>query len=223
MNCQDFRHRLDVDPYRMGPQAEAHAAACPECAGRWSAQMRREARLAEAMRLVAPEGLTGQAAGSERPRRWSWGFAVAAALLILLPIAQDLPLGPAQDLARAGIAHVLAEPPGARTQGNTDRHTLAAQLDRVGARLTASLPVRHAGPCEVPGGGGAQIVLDTPFGPVTLLLMPNRQISRTQSSHDEGLIAAVRPAKRGCYALVAPNPRALAYAEDLLRARVLWA
>jgi hypothetical protein len=226
MQCQEFRHRLDVDPYRMGPEAEAHAADCPECAEHWEAQMSREARLAEALRLVAPQGLPQRAtSAADRVRRHpgSWGFALAGALLIVLATAHHLPLALGDDPAAAGIAHVLAEPPELWTQGHTDRSALAAELERVGARLTATLPARHAGPCEVPGGGGAHIVLDTPNGTVMLLLMPNLVLSRAQSKQAQGLIALARPAKRGCYALVATNPEALTHAEELLKTRVLWA
>jgi hypothetical protein len=37
-------------------------------------------------------------------------------------------------------------------------------------------------------------VLDTPNGPVTLLLVPNREVSRTASKQDQGLIAVARAA-----------------------------
>jgi hypothetical protein len=188
--------------------------------------MRREARLAEALRLLAPQGLPQRAtstAGRVRRQSGSWGFALAGVLLVVLATAHHRPPALGDDPAAAGIAHLLAAPAGGWNQGRADRQDVAVQLERVGARLTATLPARHAGPCEVPGGGGAHIVLDTPNGTVTLLLMPNLVLSRAQSKQAQGLIALARPAKRGCYALVATNPEALAHAEELLKSRVLWA
>lgn len=225
MNCLDFQRQLNADPRRLSPEAEAHAEDCPACARRLVKQLRLESQLAQALLVDPPEGLADRVllATRLRQRRERMPlFALAASLVVAVGIGLTLPNWQQEDLAGSGIAHVLREPALLLASETVTRGQLEAQLARVGAVLAGELPAVHAGPCEVPGGDGAHIVLDTPHGRVTMLLMPNRQTRQAISKLDQGLIAVVHSASRGCYTLVAENARALAHVQALLAKQLRW-
>lgn len=225
MNCLDFQRRLNADPHRLGPEAEAHADACPACARRLARQMRLEAELAQSLLVSPPEGLADRvllAARLRQRREYMPAFALAAGLVLAVGLGLSLPQWGREDLAGASIAHVLSEPQFLAARGTVGTRQVSAQFARVGARLEGELPAVHAGPCEVPGGEGAHVVLVTPHGRVTVLLMPNRRVEEEVRKHDQGLIAVVHSAKRGCYTLVASNAQALEYARTLLEERLRW-
>lgn len=225
MNCLEFQRRLNAAPRRLGAEAEAHAETCPDCARRYAKQMRLEAELAQALLVAPPEGLADRVllATQLRQRREHLPlYALAASLVLAVGIGFSLPSWHQEDLAGAGIAHVLREPNLLAAHEVVSHDNLSAQFARVGARLSAPMPAVHAGPCEVPGGDGAHIVLETPHGRVTVLLMPHREAREAASKLDRGLIAVVHGAKRGCYTLVAENARALEFAQAMLEARLSW-
>lgn len=225
MNCLDFQRRLNADPYRLGAEAEAHAEACPACARRLAGQMRQEAELARSLWVTPPDGLADRVLLAARMRRRGERgrlYALAASLFLVVGIGLSLAPWREADLTAESIRHVLAEPQFLAAREPVSPGEVAAQFQRVGARLAEPLAAVHAAPCDVPGGEGAHIVLDTPHGRVTVLLMPNRQARAEAREQAQGLIAAIHAAKRGCYALVAPNPRALEHARALLEKRLRW-
>lgn len=225
MNCLEFQRQLNADPRRLSPEAEAHAEGCPACARRLVKQLRLEAQLAQALLVDPPEGLADRvllATRLDQHRARRPLYALAASLVLALGIGLALPVWRAEDLAADSIAHVLREPQFLVANETVARDRLDAQFARVGAALAGELPAVHAGPCEVPGGDGAHIVLDTPHGRVTVLLIPHRRAPEASSKLDRGLIAVVHTAKRGCYTLVADNARALAYAQALLEKQLRW-
>jgi len=225
MNCLEFQRRLNADPHRLGPEAEAHADACPACARRLARQMRLEAELAQALLVSPPEGLADRvllAARLRRRREYMPALALAAGLVLAVGIGLSLPQWGGEDLAGASIAHVLSEPQLLAARERVAAGQVSAQFARVGGRLEGALPAVHAGPCEVPGGEGAHVVLDTPHGRVTVLLMPHRRVEEEARKNDQGLIAVVHSARRGCYTLVASNARALEYVRALLDERLRW-
>jgi hypothetical protein len=75
----------------------------------------------------------------------------------------------------------------------------------------------------LPGGGeGDHIVLKTPQGKVTLVLMPDKPIAAELHLFKDGLHVSILPACRGSLALVAESESQVRNAQvDLLRA-VRW-
>jgi anti-sigma factor RsiW len=225
MNCLDFRRELNTDPRRLSPPAQAHAEACPACARRMAGQVALEARLAGALRVDPPAGLADRvllAARMGRQRQMRL-YALAAGVVLAVGVSLSLPvLDRPENLARMGIAHVLAEPQFLARQAPVDPAVVAEEFVRVGARVEGALPAVHAAPCPVPGGDGAHIVLKTPYGMVTVLLIPNRDPAELQRAAGRGYIAVVHHARRGCYTLVATSERALAYAQAMLERSLRW-
>ena len=225
MNCLVFQRQLNADPHRLTSEAETHAEGCPACARRLSMQMRMEAELAQALLVTPPEGLADRvllSAKLEQRRERGRLYALAASLVLAAGIGLSLPQWGQEDLAGVGIAHVLSEPQFLNAQESVSQQDVATQFARVGAHLTGTLPAVYAAPCEVPGGDGAHVVMETPHGRVTVLIMPNRQVRDELSKRDQGFIALVSSAKRGCYALVASNAQALEYARGMLEQSLSW-
>ena len=85
-----------------------------------------------------------------------------------------------------------------------------------------SAAVSYLNDCPVPGGFGKHIVVQTPAGKVTVITMPNQSVMRKGILESGGLIAAVMPAGKGSFAIIAPSRVSLAAAEQTLQQYISW-
>ena len=77
--------------------------------------------------------------------------------------------------------------------------------------------------CPVPGGTGWHVVLQTEYGPATLILMPGRLGEPLpEEIRMGGYVATVARGGQGYYALVAESEQALAALRAMLATRVRW-
>ena len=225
MNCLDFLRELNADPRRLSTAARAHAKDCAACARMQARQTTIENELAAAMNIHPPAGLADRILLDVKlQRRRTFQFlALAASVVLVAGLTLTVPILEQQEgLPAAMIAHVQGEPELLTIKAQAAPEALAHELARIGAVAAAPIPVVHAAPCDVPGGDGGHVVFDTPYGRVTLLLVPNRREDIGNQLKREGFVAVVRAAKRGCYSLIAQNEQALAAAEAMLAERMRW-
>ncbi len=224
MNCLDFMRELNADPRRLSAAARAHAEGCAACARTQARQAELERELAAALNIHPPAGLADRILLEVKlQRRRSVQFlAVAAGVAMATGLTLTLPVLRQAGLPAAMIAHVQGEPHLLTIQAQATPEALARELSRIGAVAAAPIPVVHAAPCDVPGGDGGHVVFDTPYGRVTLLLVPNRREDIGKRLEKAGFVAVVRAAQRGCYSLIAQNEQALAAAEAMLAERMRW-
>ena len=210
MNCIDLRRDALAQPLRLVPEAQAHVDACPACRAFIERQRELDAELFETLRVPVPDGLADRilVAHGIRRRRAPIAWAIAATLVAAAGLAV---LAPAtfsgRALAGEAIAHVNHEPHALRA---IDRHPAAllpSELEAQGVRLARALgEVTFATLCPMSAGHAHHLVVSTPAGPVTLLLMPADATSRRRTLvESDGMTAIVVPAARGSVAIVAQS------------------
>jgi hypothetical protein len=241
MNCLETRRLAQADPHRLPAPALAHAESCVACA-EFVARLRRvDDALAETVaRVPVPDGLAERILlrnpGERRPAwpvwlhpaRWArqapWLHgALAAGLVLGVAALLALPsLRSDAGLARAALAHVEEEPDTLRAAQVVTGADLAAALDSVGARLRGDIGrVTYLGSCPLPGGEGKHLVVSSPLGRYSLVLMPAR--AKGRATAEQGMHAAVaKPAARGSYAIVAAATPDLTRIEQMLDRGVIW-
>jgi len=229
MNCLEFRRCALIDPLHPGREALEHAAECDRCAQFHRSLCRQEEALYRALAVPVPEGLADRVLLRRRSRpgsrTWPVLTALAAVLVLALGLRPWLPDGTSPETLAAGIIdHVRHEPEALAAEQGVPRSTLAYAIARSGGELgDAPLTASYAGRCPLPGGGsGEHIVLKTPQGKVTLILMPGKPVAAALRLFKDGLNVSVLPAGQGSLALVAESDTLVHSAEaDLLRA-VSW-
>lgn len=232
MTCLEFRRLALANPQHPGPAALEHEAVCPDCARFYLDLRRQEEALYQALSIPVPEGLADRILLKTRPRRLDrlaaprfWLPALAAALVLALGLNLMVPHGLTSEALAAGIiAHVRHEPEVLAAEQSVPWPKLVRAFARSGGDLTSEpAQVSYAGRCLLPGGGqGEHIVLKTPQGKVTLILMPGKPVAAALRLFKDGLNVSVLPAGKGSLALVAESDTLVRDAEaDLVRA-VRW-
>lgn len=219
MNCLEFRRVALADPRRLGAEAAAHAEQCAACKEFFVHALEAETRLAAALRVPVPEGLRARlldrTAAARRPR---W-LAVAAGLLAAIAIAFALGWPRNDAMALAGIDFVVFE----EAQSIADaKPTDPGVLGRVAREMGVSLPeqlgeINYV--CLYPFVGGAayHLLVKTPFGKVTLLLLPERPLASRAVAAARGLKAAIVPAAVGSIVIIGESGRSIGRVETLLK------
>jgi hypothetical protein len=220
MNCLDFRRAAAIDPRRLDAPAAAHLLQCEACRDFQARALEFEHRLDKALRVPVPRGLSEKLIERRvrTPRAARW-YTLAAAGALAVALAAIAALMRDDPLARAGIDFVVYE----EAQAIADaKPTDAAMLERVAREMSVSLPVqlgeiRYI--CFYPfaGGGAHHVLLKTPLGKATLLLIPELRLASRLDASALGLDAAVMPVPGGAVAIIAASPRSIARIEALLK------
>lgn len=219
MNCLEFRRTLLGQPHRLDAEAAAHAAQCPACRAFYADALRLETRLEKALRVPAPRGFADRLFARLAPKRRTRSYALAAAVLLAAGLAATATLAPDDPLARAGIDFVVYEE--ARTIVEA-KPVDAGIVGRVAREMRVSLgaqlgEVRYI--CRYPLAAGAahHLLITTPLGKATLLLIPGRSLPSRGSASAKGLQAAVLAVPGGTAAIIADSARSLSRIEAVLK------
>jgi hypothetical protein len=223
MNCIDFRREALAQPLRLAPAAGEHAAGCESC-GPFLERLRElDAQLHQAMSVPAPEGLADRVLVAQglRGRRRPWLRAIAASLLLALFAGMlARPWLEGRSLANEALAHVAHEPQSFRLVTAHPAELLASELGAQGLRLAKAVgEVTYATICPMDPAKARHLVVATPEGPVTLLLLATDPVTRGRSVVEgHGMAAISFPAARGSIAIVArTRAQALAFESSLIR------
>jgi hypothetical protein len=95
---------------------------------------------------------------------------------------------------------------------------LAGVSRKMGVSLPKELGEMHY-ICIYPlaGGGAHHLLVNTPLGRVTLLLMPERSAASPSGADARGLRVAIVPARAGSVAIIGESLRSVQRVEALLR------
>ncbi len=120
--------------------------------------------------------------------------------------------------AIAAISYVLDhEPQLLKENVSGDPAVMKSALMRLGMKLPPKgTTVRYLGKCPVPSGEGEHLVLQTPFGQVTLILVPEQSLGPRVVVAYRERTAAVSPLRSGSYIVVADSLQAVKRLERLL-------
>ncbi|MBI3715392.1 MAG: DUF3379 family protein [Betaproteobacteria bacterium] len=177
MNVKQASRALLADPRRSDPELEHAIATNPALHELRLALKHNGATLAAAFAEVSPPpGLADRIILRARFRqrtRWLAGIA-AGALVATAALFALRPEAPAP-IAVAMLDHVITQPDELADAGSVPAQTARASLQRIGIRFDdLGYPIRHLTECVIDGRTGRHLVVKTPEGLVTLLVVPRR-------------------------------------------------
>jgi hypothetical protein len=245
MNCFEFRRLILADPRRRTQAQQEHQARCSSCAALAKEMESFEAAIHDAAAVPVPEGLAERILLRQRAvARSGWfawlrqpssmgAWALAASLVIGFGTGAYFFLGSESrqqeqqvlDAAALGerhpavaaISYVLDNEPrllAANVSG--DMRVMREALARLGLKLPVGAGVRYLGKCPVPNGEGEHLVLDTPYGRITLILVPDQVLAPRVVVSYRAKAALAAPVRSGGFILVANSPETLAKVEKML-------
>jgi hypothetical protein len=202
MNCEEFRFAVGAEPGTTRAEILEHAATCPECA-RFRADLRAMDEVIHKALAIEPSSASRPAAPARGATVWrlAASFITAAVLASVVWLAY-----PRETLAQEIVAHVLHEP-GSWTAAQAEHAALERVMAGAGVRLRPdALNVTYAMTCPFRGRETPHLVVRTPDGPVTVLLLPHETgVTRPQSFAEQGFAGAILPAPRGAIAVLGKN------------------
>lgn len=237
----EFRRRLLESPNQLDEAVQAYLAEHPDKAADVKAQKAFEAELKQTMRVTPPEGLEERIllkSRFEEPPQNDGGwfgnltaFTASFALVAVFAIWQ-WPLQPgtgsvehsvasAQEglLEQAVVDHIIdhaREAPDLMKAQPLDQDEASLQklFAKVGAVLDKPVDfMSYAGECEVNGQKGLHLVLQEEAGPVTIIVLPGKQLTTMQAFNRSGFQGQMIPVKGAMVAIVGDSYQELAMAQ----------
>jgi hypothetical protein len=205
VNCLDVRRALGAEPGRRTPELEAHLAGCTACA-QYAAEMARlEATIRRALEVPVPAAGARPARGSRPRARW---FALAASVIGVAVLSAALwSFYPREALATALVGHMVHEPAAWGTRAPVPPGELAAVLARSGVALDPGAPlVSYAQSCWFRGRHVPHLVVQTPDGPMTVMLLPHEHVAAQTFVDEGGYRVLIVPAPHGAIAILTQGP-----------------
>jgi hypothetical protein len=220
MNHEDFRLAAGADPLHLSAEALQHKAGCTECSGYHEQLLALEARLGAALRIPVPPAPSSTVAATRtgvppvsrvqpggaaraqprRPRIWQFGLAASLAIAVsaLLFIGYSQ-----QSLAHAVAMHADGEPESFLTSTPVDPAAIARVMATTGVQLLPGGPmVTYARNCPLRGHTVAHLVVQTPRGPVVVLVMTHETVATQRQFSDHGYHGVLVPTSRGSLAVL---------------------
>ena len=219
MNCLEFRRIVLANPRQPGVDAVAHARTYAACHEFLTTTLALEGKIEAALNIDPPARLADRLLASIWHRRSSWRWFALAASFVAAALGLFL-VGPRSDpLALAAIDFVVFDEARAvAVAGPQDMRVLAGVSRAMRVSLPEGLGTIHYICVYLFAGGGAHhLLVQTPLGKVTLLLMPDRKLDARAVAAARGLQAAIVPAVAGSIAIIGESSRSIGRVEALLR------
>ena len=219
MNCVDVRRALAAEPARRTPELDAHLAGCAACATYATEMARLEATIRRALQVPVPVAGARATGSSRRPLRWA---ALAASLVGAAILSAALwSLYPREVLASALVGHMAHEP---QSRRRSDVPVAPGALDyvlkRSGVTLAPDAPlVSYAQSCWFRGWFVPHLVVQTPDGPMTVMVLPHERVAKPATVDEGGYHVIIVPVAHGAIAVLTQGPVAAA-SVDAVVARV---
>jgi hypothetical protein len=200
MDHAHYRSAILADPHASDAELRAHRESCPECHAFTEQLLRFESRLERALRVEIPPTTAAvlpferkAAAAARGPGRW---LAMAASVLLALVVAGGVWLTlPQRSLAADVAAHMAGEPDAwRRTEVPVPEPTLNAVLQQSKMRLKPGAGiVSYASSCEFRGHKVPHLVVQTPSGPVTVMVLVHEAVRKSMRFDEQGYRGTIVP------------------------------
>ena len=230
MNCLESRRLLLASPRYRTPELEAHLAGCADCSRVVFQLADLDRSIEEAARVPVPDGLAERVLRTRR-RPPARRFAIAALVLVAsAALGLALPrvweaytitrpvqaVGPTHPAVTA-ISFVVEQQPALLEEGRAgDPAIMEEGLRRLGLSMkTGEVTVDYVGKCYMPEPECDHIVLNTPDGQVSVILVPDYPVEAQVLVADRRMSALVSPAGTGGYIVVAQSPKVARRTERL--------
>ena len=226
MDCLTFRRLKLAVPQAASAAQLQHEQPCAACAAFARQIDAFERDLLEVATVPVPDGLAEQIILSLQKPRWLDRSYLAMAATVVLAVVASFTFYLAPDrneVAEAFAAHVASEPEVLRERGSIEPAKLVAAFSRYGGSLAGPVgEVRHLGLCPILGVMAYHIVVQTEYGPATLILLPQTRASTARPLVREGFAVVVVPLQGGSLGILADTPDRARKVESLIQSRVRW-
>lgn len=227
MNHVAARLLIGADPHEVPGDLAEHLAGCAECSSfqhemvaldntirraleeppRAAVQAAQRGKSAETAPVVALTDARARAAAtiankrSRYPRAWqSWAVAASVAMLALITVWI---FRPNESLAHDVVQHVKLEPNSWTSDEHVTPEEMRETLARAGIELdTSSKKVMYAHSCPFRGHIVPHLVVSTPKGRVTVLILRYESGKHRKEFHEDGMSGVIMPAPRGSIAVL---------------------
>lgn len=199
MDHTHYRTAIMADPRDPDPELRAHREACPECRAYTDRLLKFDARIERALRIDMSAGAQvlpfARKSARDRAggRRW---MALAASVLLGVAIAGGIWLTlPQRSLAAAVVAHMAGEPDAwQRTEVAVAAPELQEVLKDSKLRLTPKAGiVSYASSCAFRGHVVPHLVVQTPRGPVTVMVLVHEPLHKSMQFEEQGYRGTLVP------------------------------
>lgn len=216
MNCIDVRRQLLSEPSNVDEAIQEHLRHCSACARFSNDLVVFEHSLKQAAQVPVPEGLASRILlqqrleGQRHQRRWQ-GLAVAASLLFSVGLVMYLGLPVSEPTLQVSVLnHVEQELHHLQDRKDVQLADLNRVLRPQGLRVaTLNRQIHYAGTCQMRRQLGAHLVIASPTGPVTVLMMPGEFIQTRQAIKDERFQGIILPTAQGSMAIIGEDAEQL--------------
>jgi hypothetical protein len=231
MNHNEARLLIGADPHSVPPELAEHLASCPECSLFRNEMIALDANIRRALEqaplTAAPPASVTPITSAPAARRskptsvWSrWALAASVAVISMLAVWA---LRPTDTLAHDVIAHVEYE---SKSWSSTDRPP-AAEVNETMAQAGVALDmssdkVMYAHTCLFRGHMVPHLVVSTPQGPVTVMVLRYENVKHRTTFHEDGMSGVITPAPHGSIAVLVKGNENIDAATQQVERSVRW-
>jgi len=197
-DCRHARLHIGAAPQELPAEIAQHLAGCAECSRFREETRALDARLRNALEVPLPR-FRKRAPPARR-------LALAASVVLALLLAGGAwLLNPRPALAGEIADHVVHEAGSWDKQQVLSPADINAVLQQAGVRFDTSLPVVYAMACPFHGRHVPHFVVQTPEGPMTVMLLAHEKVSGRTEFSEQGLRGVLLPAGDGSVAVLTRN------------------
>jgi hypothetical protein len=212
---REARLHIGADPHHLSAEIAAHVEGCAACRRFRDETLALDGRVQAALDLP----LARFRQKTVRTRR----FALAASVVLALLVAGGLwTYRPATALAGEVAAHVEEEADSWNSHENLPASQVADVMRTAGAQFESPYPVVYGYPCPFKGHRVAHLVVQTPRGTMTVMLIPHERVRRRTEIVRAGLGGVLLPAGKGSVALLTRDGTVPDEMADEIVSRVHW-
>jgi len=234
MNHNEARLLIGAEPHAPpAPELAEHLTSCAECAQFQREMIVLDGNIRRALehgpKTAAPAPVasvtrisSARVARQAKPSSaWSgWAWAASAAVLSVLVMWA---LRPGDTLAREVVTHVEYESDSWSSDHPVPSTRVNDILAKAGVALDMSSDkVMYARNCLFRGHVVPHLVVTTARGPVTVLVLPNENVTQRTTFHQDGMTGVIAPAPHGSIAILALGSESVDAAAQEVQQSVRW-
>jgi hypothetical protein len=199
-DCRHARLHIGADPQQLPADVRSHVSGCEGCRHFLDESLGLDARVRQAMELPLGQFRATGIATARAPRR----LALAASVVLALMIGGGFWFLQATPALAGEIAdHVMHEAGSWDRQEPLPAAAVGEVLRQAGVQFDSSFPVVYASACPFRGRRIPHLVVHTPEGPLTVMLLAHETVAAPREFSEQGLSGILLPAGRGGVAVLA--------------------
>jgi hypothetical protein len=225
MNHERYRRAVLANPLGTDSELEAHRVSCEDCRAFTDGVLTFEHRLVRALRVSTPISAKFLPFGTDstaRPIKGARWLALAASVAIAFVVGAGFWLTPRSSLAADVVAHMAEEPDAWKSHAALPAGGLNSVLKRANISLDPRAPsVSYANSCEFRGQVVPHLVVQSPRGPVTVMVLTHEAVSKARHFDEQGYRGTILPIpQHGSIAVLMRAPGTTAAEVDAVAAQV---